>query len=252
MSLCVPSRGRPERFQQMVRSATITARGPIEFCVWLDEDDDTAPRYPRGPHIRYGSGERPYVDGSLCTSGLWSKAWELASGEIAMLGADDIIFRTPGWDTKVTEAFDAVVDRIVMVYGDDQSRRKAPVNPFLHRRWIEAAGFTQPDWQGWMADEEIWTLAAILGRVVFLPDVRIVHVQRRGSDATYREGEAAREAVGGVVGMRERFYSPAKVARRNDQLAKLGALKIDDELMLPEPYPPWLTESLERSMAAAR
>lgn len=229
----------------MVRSATLTARGPIEFCVWRDKDDPTV--YPKGPHITYGIGERPYIDGSLCTSGLWSKAWTLASGEIAMLAADDIIFRTPGWDTKVAAAFDAVPDRIVMVYGDDGSRaRKAPVNLFVHRRWIDAAGFTPPDFQGWFADEWIWQMAAELGRVVFLQDMLIQHLQRGGSDQTYRDGAAARAAVGGQDGMRDRFFSPVMVRRRAAQMWELHALMGDEGVMLPDPMPGWLQQSLER------
>lgn len=245
ISLCVPSRGRPERFKQMVRSATSTAQGEIEFCVWRDEDDATV--YPKGPHIVYGTGERPYLKGSLCTSGLWSKAWGLASGEIAMLAADDIIFRTQGWDTRVTQAFEAVPDRIVMVYGDDGSRvRKAPVNPFLHRRWIDAAGFTPSDFQGWFADEWIWQMAAELGRVVFLDDVLIQHLQRGGTDQTYRDGAAARKAAGGQDGMRERFFTPVMVERRKVRMRALRRLMTDDRVLLPDPAPVWLTQSLER------
>jgi hypothetical protein len=234
----------------MVRSAALTARGPIEVCAWLDDEDETADRYPQHAGIRYGAGPRPYVAGSLCTSGLWNNAWSLATGEIACLAADDIIFRTHGWDMKVEAAFEVVPDRILMVYADDGTRRKAPVNPFVHRRWIQAAGFTPDDYQGWFADEWLWQLAAELGRVVFLDDVRILHVQKRGSDATYRDGEAAREAVGGWQGMRERFYTPEMVSRRQVQLEALRALKWDDRVVLPDPTPPWLQEALERSGVA--
>ncbi len=237
----------------MVRSALATAAGKFQVCVWLDDDDPTAHQYhyDRDVDIRFGKGPRPYVAGSLCTSGLWNNAWSLATGDIACLAADDIIFRTPGWDVKVEAAFEAVPDRILMVYADDGTKRKAPVNPFVHRRWIDAVGsFTPTDFEGWYADQWIWQLAAELGRVTFLDDVRIQHLQRRGSDQTYRDGEAAREAVGGWPGMRERFYSPEMVSRREGQLRALRNLTDGTQVPVPTPMPTWLSEALSRSQAA--
>lgn len=238
---------------RMVRSAEATAASPFQVCVWLDEDDPTAHEYhyDGDVDIRFGKGPRPYVDGSLCTSGLWNEAWRLATGEIACLAADDIVFRTPGWDERVEAEFAAVPDKVLMIYADDGTKRQAPVNPFVHRRWIEAVGlFTPHDFQGWFADEWVWTLAAELGRVRFLDDVRITHLRRPHGDATYRDGEAAREAVGGWQGMRERFYSPEMVTRRDGQLLALRSLLNDTRVILPEPAPSWLQEALERSGAA--
>jgi hypothetical protein len=230
----------------MLASAKATASSPLEVCAWRDEDDRT--EYPADPAVRYGSGPRPYLDGGLCTSELWTKAAELASGDVLMLCADDVIFRTRGWDERVQDAFISVSDRIVMVYADDGGRRKAPVLPFVSREWIEATGeFTPPGWQGWMSDQWIWQLAAELGRVVFLPDVRIAHLQRRGSDETYRDGERAREAAGGLDGMIARFYSPEMMARREEQVARLRAAMIEGVDLVPAVLPPWYVDALARA-----
>lgn len=238
------------RFKQMLRSAKLTAKAPFEVVAWMDEDDRMVEQYPDDPIVRYIQGERPYIDGSLCTSGLWSRAWEFATGDIAMLAADDIMFHTPGWDVAVEQAIADVPDRIVMVYADDGTRRRAPVNPFVHRDWIDAAGFTPPDFQGWFADEWVWSLAAELGRVRFLKTVRIAHFQRHRSDATYRDGEAARDAVGGWQGMRERFFSPPMVARRDIHAAALSERMTSGALPFPDPMPEWLTQALKWSTAA--
>jgi hypothetical protein len=249
ISLCCPTRGRPARFQRMLTSARKTAVTEFEVVALLDDDDDPA-RYPEDPAVRYGSGPREYIDGVLCTSGLWTKAWEMASGDIAMLAADDIVFRSPGWDARVEEAFAAVPDRILMVYPDDGTRRKAPVNPFVSREWIQAVGeFTPSGWQGWMADEWVWSLAVELRRVVFLDDVLIAHLQRGGSDPTYRDGRKAREMVGGLEGMRARFYSPEMTARRDEQTARLRAVMDTAVEFVPDPVPAWFVESLVGSRA---
>lgn len=236
----------------MLQSAKATARDEFEVCAWLDDDDETRRQYPTDGCVRYGSGPRSYDPvGTLTTSGLWTRAWGLATGSIAFLGADDITFRTRGWDSRVEAAFAAVPDRILMVYPDDGTRRKAPVNPFVSREWIDATGeFTPADWQGWMADEWIWSVAAELRRVVFLSDVRVLHAQRRGSDETYRDGENARVTVGGLEGMKARFYSPEATARRDEQTERLRAVMTGGPDLVPESVPPWFTEAIEGSSLA--
>lgn len=242
ISLCVPTRRRPERFAAMLASARATASQSFEVIAWRDEDDPTV--YPVEAEVTYAAGPRPFVDGALCTSGLWTKAWELATGEIAMLGADDIIFRTPGWDTRVEAEFARFADRILMAYPDDGTSRQAPVNPFVSREWIEAAGFTPPDWQGWFSDEWVWAIAAELRRVAFMADVRITHERRRGSDVVYRDGERARKAAGGLAGMKSRFYSLPLTRERDEKVAALRE-RMGPGQIVPDPLPGWFTESID-------
>src|SRR6266496_5093210 len=104
ISLCVPTRGRPERFLQMLDSARRTAVGPFETVAHIDSDDRS--RYPTQPGVTYVRGKAPRdKDGLVMMSGLWTRAWENATGDIAMLAADDIMFETQGWDEQVERAF---------------------------------------------------------------------------------------------------------------------------------------------------
>jgi len=244
ISLCVPTRERPDRFQTMFQSAVKTAQGPIEVCAFLDANDQSFPRYPVDPRVRYGTGERPYVDGVLCTSELWTSAARLASGDILMLAADDITFETHGWDTAVKAAFADVPDGILLVYADDGTRRKLPVLPFVSRRWVETVGeFTPAGFQGWYSDTWLWEIAAELRRVAFLESVLIRHHQREWQDMTRRAGEAARASEGGLEGIRVRFDNDENRARRAAQAALLRA-KMDGPDVLPDTLPRWLKELL--------
>ena len=248
ISLLVPTRGRPDRFRDMLESARKTATGPFEVVAWLDEDDPS--EYPQEEDIRYGYGQRPYVDGVLCTSDLWNRALELATGDVLMMGADDVMYRTRGWDAMIEAAFAQVPDGIVLVYPWDGTRRKAPVNPCLSRRWVDEVGFVPPGWPGWMADEWVWSVAAELRRVVFLPEVKVLHPQRRQGDDTYRDGEVAREQMGGLGGLRARFYGAEMTAVRDEQTARLRGLMQPGLDLVPEPMPEWFVESLEGSRMA--
>ena len=251
ISICVPTRGRPGKFAEMLASAKETAEGSIEVCAWMDDDDPTRKKYPKDPIVRYGSGPRENIGGLPMMSNLWNHAWGMATGDIAMLGGDDSIFMTPGWDTAVEAEFAKVPDGILMVYTDtgevNDHNNHEPCNPFVSRRWIDTVGyFTPPDYQGWFSDVWVWCLAAEVGRAVFLPDVLVDHVRKKGSDQTYRDGEAARKAVGGWQEMKRRFYSPLEVLKRDEQVEKLRAVMEPIPPLVPKPEPKWYKQSLAR------
>lgn len=189
ISLCLPSRGRPRRFHRAVTSALRTARNDVEVIAWVDDDDPTLDEYmgQQGDNIKVLHGPREIQ------SNLWNRCWAEATGSIAMLCADDIVFATAAWDRKVRQAFARFPDRIALVYGDDGSRWKEATLPFVSREWIEAAGyFTPPYFRSWFADRWIWEVAYLLDRKVFLPGLRITHehpaIGRAPDDETYQDG----------------------------------------------------------------
>lgn len=239
ISICCPSRGRPERFAEMLESVKRTATGDVEIICRLDDDDPTVKDYPKDPLVSYISGPHPHM-----MSKLWNECWERATGDIGMLAGDDIIFVTEGWDRRVAEAMRLASDRLVMVYTNDETPRQAPVLPFISRRWADLVGFTTSDFPGWFADEWIWSMAAELRRVVFLDDV-IIHQDQRGDDETSQELILKRMGMGGMEGMRARHYSAALVAQRDLLIATLRAAMTDDVLLEPDPVPLWFTQSIE-------
>ena len=205
VSVCLPTRGRPERFADMYRSAIETAHGQIEVVAVFDDDDETASAYPKGPtYLTVPAGTNQ--------SGLWSVAWTAATGDVAHMGADDLIYRTEGWDLAVEEAFLRWRDRIGMVYVCDlyplsstpyvgQRASDAigggycfAANPFVSREWIEALDgfFTPPYYKSWEADSWIYDVAKSISRVRYLKDVVIEHMHpmadKAPMDETYERG----------------------------------------------------------------
>lgn len=238
ITLAVPTRDRPDRFQLMVDSVNQTTEGTVEVIAWRDVDDHS--RYPRVGNVTYHVGDRPAPQEM---ASLWNKAWAQGSGDIVMLAADDIRFETTGWDRRVAEAFDRFPDRLGMVYANNLSDPR-PVLPFVSRAWTDAIGFVPNDLPGWFADEHIWSIASELGRVIFLEDVVIEHHQF-GSDQTYADAMLARAEVGGLEGMRRRFYSIPEVERRDVLVGKLRTKMEKCDVLAPVPRPQWQQSSLE-------
>lgn len=205
ISICLPTRGRPERFADMYYSAMATAGAEVEVIAVLDDDDDTAKDYPIGPkYVTVPAGTKQ--------SGLWSVAWEHAKGDIAHMGADDLIYRSRDWDETVARSFRQWRDKIGMVYVNDLNAvRDKPfagqhhsdeiaggfvfsANPFVTREWIAALDgfFTPPFYESWEADTWIYQLAENISRIAYVGNVVIEHMHpmtgKAEMDETYQRG----------------------------------------------------------------
>lgn len=172
ISILCPTRNRPGNVRRLIESARDTADGPLEFVFYADDDA------PLPPDITSQDGVVTITGPRIMMSAMWNACWDRASGEIAMMGADDIAFRTPGWDTTVLAEFTKYPDRIVLVHGQDGIQGPdLGTHSFLHRRWVETVGyFTAPYFSRDFADTWINDLAIRIGRRVYLPEMYIEHL----------------------------------------------------------------------------
>jgi hypothetical protein len=189
ISVLCPTRGRPASARRVALSALETAAGDAEVVFYCD--DDAAGSVPAGvaawPEVTVVTGPR------IVMSDMWNKCLEKASGDIVMQCADDIVFRTAGWDRLVLEAFAAYPDRIALVYGDDLIHGEAlATHSFAHRRWTDATGYFTPPWFSCdYSDAWLYDVAKAIGRLHYLPGLVTEHlhpVAGKGDwDASHRE-----------------------------------------------------------------
>jgi hypothetical protein len=209
ISVLLPSRGRPHKMAEVIRTALATAthNRSLEFIVYLDDDDPKGPNYGAIRANTYGRWLR-YVQGPrILLSECWNECYREADGEILMHAGDDITFNTPGWDVRVREEFAKLPDRIGLVFGDDLSTNfpDLATHGFLHRRWVETVGYFLPplfssDWN----DVWISEVAKQVGRFVPMPDVVIEHHHHSFGKAEYDQTHREREQRGqedDVVGL---------------------------------------------------
>lgn len=171
----------------MIDSVKATASETVELLCYVTPDDSH--NYPpeKFPEVTSVIGER------LTMSDLWNGLIPYAKGDIFMLCADDVIFRTPKWDDEVEAAFDAVPDKILLAFGDDggPTGKTFSTLPFVHRKWVEAVGyFTGPGFSADYSDTWPFDVATMIDRVKFLPIVtehmHWVH-GKAPKDQTYEE-----------------------------------------------------------------
>lgn len=218
ISLLVPTRGRPNEFYRMATSALETAThvSRVEIVTYLDDDDPDVYCY------QPVNGNFYHVRPRILLSETWNYCYERAKGPIYMHCGDDIVFRTPGWDTVVRRTFAESEDKLILVHGDDCSPNTDALatHGFLHRRWIEAVGYFLPplfssDWNDvWLTE-----VADMVGRRVKIPIVT-EHMHYAFGKAEYDQTYQEREIRGSEDGVVELFKRTVADRQRDAALLR--------------------------------
>ena len=202
ISLCVPSRGRPERAKMMRESAMDTAKDKdnLEIVWYLNEDDKSLSKYQSyfWPNVKIGPHQ------STCMS--WNQCAERATQPIVALMGDDVLFKSKHWDLEIKKEFDKASDPMLMVvpytgrprnYSEKQKAAKeryvVPVNEKINaphyavsREWVKYFGYLcSPMFWHFYVDTYTQILASRVGRCVYRPD--IVWRTKKLDDSTTQE-----------------------------------------------------------------
>ena len=121
-----------------------------------------------------------------------------STGDIIILGNDDVVVHTRGWDTRIRHEVERFPDQVYLFYPNDLYKgRKLSVFPVLSRITCDVIGDPFPaDYRGAFIDVHIMDIFRQLegcghGRVSFLGDVVFEHMHYRLGkstyDSTYRE-----------------------------------------------------------------
>jgi len=184
ISLLCPTRERPNWMERVWNSACDTAneKDNLEIVYYIDgQDEDFPPDHAglaqfekiKSDQVKAFIGRRYEYFGRM-----FNKAYEISTGEICMLCADDLLFKTEGWDTAVREAFLKYPDRIALVWaGDGICNEALPTHPFLSRAWADTVGyFACPYLLSASLDIYVFQIAKGVGRAVYLDKVMIQHL----------------------------------------------------------------------------
>lgn len=219
VSLLTPSRGRPDLCERMVESFWGTVEGPAECLLYVD-DDEMFPYLTKGMKVTMMSGPQ-----RRCGV-VWNELAEISTGDLLMMGNDDLIFRTPGWNKMLQ---DLPEDGIFVAWFDDGSG-KAPGRcafPIVSRRWYETLGYFTPECFHYLYNDTwITDIGKKLGRLFYIPDGLVEHMHfafgKAPKDKTYmmhREGAGDKRGVDGQT-----FLDTA--TQRNEDVKKLKGLLI--------------------------
>lgn len=167
----------------------------LEVVLYLDEDD------PMSHDLEHKDFSVVKIIGPRASMGTYNTAClNRASGDIVILMNDDVVVRTPGWDSALIELAAGIPDGVFLVYANDlHMGKKMCTFPVSTRKACEVMARPYPEeYQAGFID---WHLFDIFKRLKHMGDDRIFYLEevvfehrhymagKAELDATYRANE---------------------------------------------------------------
>jgi len=185
IDLLCPTYGRPERMATMYKSAKDTAELPKDVVVWAAIEEDDAQRYNYKVGLHFDCiviGKWGYA------APAWNTLVKHSNGAIIHQTADDLIFRTRGWDLKVRDHFCEQPFK-VLHYKDDLRDERMALNAFVSREFVKRIGYIDPELWHFFSDTHLEEIGRLAGTLVYDPTIHITQAHFKNSlapfDATY-------------------------------------------------------------------
>lgn len=179
ISILCPTRNRVSGLSRMWQSALDTADNPysLELVLYVDYDDEETNKFLQSnlseALVIRSNPEKPEI-----YSNLHNICCKNSTHDIFMGCADDVVFRTTGWDTAVIEEFNKLDDKIGFVYPNDGHHGKnLGTHGFFHKNWFNTLGYVAPPiFNVDYSDNYVMNVSKAINRCIYLPSVLVEHM----------------------------------------------------------------------------
>jgi hypothetical protein len=181
ISLLCPTKEREFSLDRMIKSAEANSFNPadIELLMYVDFDDDSTIKYLAcldtsfDIKIMFSDYKDPEI-----YSNLHNILANKSTGDFLFGCADDLIFRTPDWDTKALFYLEPYKDDVACFYPDDGHwGEKFGTHCFFTRKWLNTLGYLAPPiFSVDYSDNYVELVAKGIGRYNYMPDILIEHM----------------------------------------------------------------------------
>jgi len=202
ISLLLPSRGRPKKFNRLISSINKTTfdLSSIELISIHDNDDESFEEI----EFKKCKFKNIQIKSEQSSMGFYnSECLKKSSGESIILINDDVIFKTKNWDKLVNNLALKHKDSIYLGYGNDLFKgSKLPTFPILNRALIELIKDPYPvEYKGAFIDTHLNDLFQIIrkkyqDRFEYLEKFIIEHLHYRTGKSKVDEIYLKRDRFG--------------------------------------------------------
>lgn len=218
LSMLCPSRWRPEMTARLAESIRETTDGSeVTLLVYVDSDDKTRGEYKAllqpYPFVSVVVGQPQSVSLS------WNVLANLCSGDLLMMGNDDLVCVTPGWADIVHEEVARFADGIFCAWvNDDFKKADHCAFPIVSRRWYECLGYFTPRYfEFGYNDTWIYHIAQSLDRLCYIDQAVVAHRHfTHPTDPSPRDRTTEHARRGGIARRDGELFELLKPVRDRD------------------------------------
>ena len=198
ISILTPTRNRPNNCERFIRSVynTCWVRGDVELLFYVDSDDPALDIYLELQalcHTEFvGLHDVKFVVGEpMSVSKSWNILAEKCVGDIMIMGNDDLVYKTQGWDDVLEKRLIELNDPYYLTWFNDgiNSDRHCAF-PVISREWYETLGYFSPGvFNFGYNDTWVYDIAKRVGKLNYMNDILVEHlhfsVGKSNMDDTY-------------------------------------------------------------------
>ena len=152
ISILTPTRQRVNRLSEFVMSVYqhTEEKNRVEMLMYVDRDDPTKEQYL--DFMLHCKSEFPdflkvhiVFDEPKSVSKSWNDLYARSTGDIIIMGNDDLLYRTPSWDKTVEVESNIFKDDIYCMWMDDRiNSENHCAFPIVSKKWCETLGYFTP------------------------------------------------------------------------------------------------------------
>ena len=228
-SILTPTRNRPancERFIKSVYNSTKTRKN-VEMLFYVDEDDPAIEAYKslhwHAQKEYEGFKKIDFAFGNpMSVSKSWNILAERCEGDVLIMGNDDLVYQTDGWDEKLDRELDQYrQDKVYVAWMNDGiNGEKHCAFPIVSREWYECLGrFTPGCFNFGYNDTWIFDVGKMLDRCHYIPFIKAEHLHfstgKSEMDDTYARNRT--QEKGNLYAKDKVLFNKTRNIRQNDR-----------------------------------
>ena len=183
-SILCPSRERPKNLERLINNLNkfSNERGRIELLVYVDNDDPLVDEYSEINNNYINKRNKIifklHIGEPKSVSKSWNDIAKISTGDVFIMGNDDFIFETKGWDTILDKEVAKFSDNIFVIWFNDGLRAHMYGDfPIVSRKWYEILGYFTPGcFEFTFNDTWIIDLGRRVKRLHYVKKVKLTHL----------------------------------------------------------------------------
>lgn len=187
IGIVCPSRDRPERFRAFAESVMSRASSPerVNISLVLDKDDPTLTDYYNAATDVCGVMVLKCPQ-RMGVPRLANWGASRTPCDIIVIGSDDTLCRTKGWDDLLDDAMWS--DGLGCVYFNSGDGRDRVEHFAVGKPWVDALGYLlRPEFKHFCADQWVGDIAKAVDRAKWLSGVTFEHMHAKFGKAQWDE-----------------------------------------------------------------